>query len=214
MHGVITQFDESKLYGLITISRSTRKIFYSLHNVRLDELGRQFPRARSIGSEVEFTVTAGNRPGRDAAMDVVPFEPFVAEPVDLVAHRELSTVVRLTPSGLGYAKRETGEWISFDAAEVITEGELKIGSQIWHGIKFKSWGGKPFNPNAPLTGPIDPKSVVSCSDIEIVVPTEEPPIPEQEAVVDVAKTEVPTSVLLSDKFRQTPLRKLGIRPRA
>ncbi|MGH2510746.1 MAG: hypothetical protein ACRDHZ_25550 [Ktedonobacteraceae bacterium] len=209
MHGVITQFDEARSFGLISVSRSARNIFYHLHACRLDSIGRQYPRARNVGTQVEFTVVAGNRAGRDAAMDVFVYEPF-ADPIDLGSHRELSTLVRWIPEqGVGYAQRESNDWIRVAAENVITEGSLKIGSQIWHAISFREYDGAIFDPNLPLKFPVDPKNVVEATMIEICMPEAAESMIEPVAQkVDV----VTASILLSEKFRRTPLRRLGIRP--
>lgn len=209
MHGTITYFDAHRSFGLIDVARSTRRIFYHLHNVRLNQLGQQLPRARAIDSEVEFQEIAGNRPGRSAAMDIVPYEPFI-DSVDLDQHRELLTLVRWIPEQkIGYAQRESGDWVSVSHNQIISEGteSLKSGSSLWAGIGFRIWNGKLFDPADPLTSPIDPKNCVKAVQVEIVMPTEVP-------AVEVSEIEESKSVLLMDRFKSIPLKKIGIRKSA
>jgi hypothetical protein len=187
MRGHIFDFNEARLCGHVWDFQSGRRYFYHVHNVRLDELGQQLPRARDVGATVEFSVYEA-RPGWMVAYDLHPYEPF-AEPVDLRSHRELSTVVRwkpdVGPAGAGLAQRESGDWISFRGTDVITEGldELTVGMSLWHGIGFAAdMDGKVFDPKQPLTLKIEPKDVVRARHIEICMPEKqvepEPELPE------------------------------------
>jgi hypothetical protein len=149
-----------------------------------------------------FDLVAG-RNGQPAAMDV-HFDLPEQETVDLKSHRELSTLVRWVPAlGVGYAQRQSGDWLSVS----YRDESLKLSSQIWHAIKFKKLDGEIFDPNAPLTGRIDPKIVVAAAKIEIVRPAEETPleVPKVEPVVPVQ------SVLLTDRFKKLKLRHIGVR---
>lgn len=198
MTGTISFFDEEKLWGLIARDDHRGRVFFHVHAVRLDQLGKQLPRASNIGSNVEFQIVPG-RDGKQAALDVTPYEPF-ADPVDLAAHRELSTIVHWVPiHRIGIARRQSGDWIAVSHRDVITTGmeTLKVGSQIWHSIGFRDG----FNPAAPLEQQVDPKEVVQATQVEICLPEARP-------------APVTVSLLLAPRLRTVKLRNIRIRKTA
>jgi hypothetical protein len=209
VQGIIERFDPSKLYGLIAIPDRRTNIFFHLHNCRPDLLGRQLPIAEALGTWVSFNTIIGIT-GQPAAMDVTPVIPM--DPVDLTEHREESTIVRWIPNlQIGMARRESGDWLSFEASEIITEGleTLAVGVRLWHAIAFKERFGVKFDPSRPLVQRLDPKYHVNAVNIEIVMAEEQPAPAEPE--IEVLKVEVPHSILMDDKFKKLKLRNIGIR---
>lgn len=202
MTGIIDSFDEDKLWGLIARDDIHKRVFFHIHGVRLDQLGRQRPRAMNIGSNVDFKIVQG-RNGEPAGIDICPFEPFT-DPVDLSTHRELSTIVHwVAVHQVGIARRESGDWLAVSHRDVITTGleTLKVGSRIWHGVAFKDG----FDASTPLEQPVDPKTVVRAASIEICVP---------ESTRASQMPAVPSSVLLSDRLRGVKLRNIRRKPAA
>jgi len=138
--GEVDQWNE-KGFGFIR-QQGGGRIFFSVHYVLPDWKGsKAWSFARGIPVKFEIMQRISEGETKTCAANVEPiFE--MSEPETISGYRETSEVLNLNRrKGFGFLRRPCGDAIFFHKNEVVQGFEnrwdfLKVGSPVWHGVKF------------------------------------------------------------------------------
>ncbi|MGH2510970.1 MAG: cold-shock protein, partial [Ktedonobacteraceae bacterium] len=128
--GMIIKFHETRRFGFIQCDDGGPDVFFFHDAIVEDVVGR---RQVSIGEPVEFETTVGED-GKIRAANVKSLWIDPDEVIDADSYREESVISRWL-GNTGLARRPDGGTVLVSIAQVLTEGELQVGTHIWHGVK-------------------------------------------------------------------------------